>query len=97
LTTNPFVVNSTEITGDYDNYVLVNFTNTYSKQASNVDVYVQLYNAEGQIIGGGDDWTTDPIPAGGSVDIEVFVDYSKNKTVDRIEAWVVPSAFTTFE
>lgn len=97
LTTNPFVVNSTEVTGEYDNYVLVNFTNTYSKQVSDVDVYVQLYNAEGQIIGGGDNWTTDPIPAGGSVDIEVFVDYSKNKTVDRIEAWVVPSTFTTFE
>lgn len=97
LTENPFVVNSTTLTGDYDNYVLVNFTNTYSKQASDADIYVQLYNTDGQIIGGGTDWTTDPIPAGGSMEVEVYVDYSDNQTVDRIEAWVVPGSFTEFE
>ncbi len=97
LTENPFIVNGANLTGEYNNYVLVNFTNTYSKQASDVDLHVQLYNSEGQIIGGGSDWTTDPIPAGGSMEIEVFVDYSDNQTVDRLEAWVVPSMFTEFE
>ena len=91
------MVNSTTITGDYNNYVLVNFTNTYSKQVSDVDIYVQLYNADGQIIGGGSDWTTNPLPAGSSMDIEVYVDYSDNQVIDRIEAWVVPSSFTDFE
>jgi hypothetical protein len=76
---------------------MVNFTNTYTKQVTDVDVYVQLYNSEGLIIGGGQDWTTDPIPAGGSMDVEVFVDYSDSQTVDRIEAWVLPSTFTDFE
>jgi len=75
----------------------VNFTNTFSQQASEADIYVQLFNAEGQIIGGGNDWTTEPIPAGGSMDIEVYVSYSENQSVDRIEAWVVPSTFPVFE
>jgi hypothetical protein len=97
LTENPFVVNSATVTGEYNNYVLVTFTNTYSKQASDADIYVQLYNADGQIIGGGTDWTTEPIPAGGSMEIEVYIDYSDNQTIDRIEAWVVPSSFTDFE
>jgi len=97
LTENPFIVNSATLTGDYNNYVMVNFTNSYTKQVSDVDVYVQLYNPEGLIIGGGSDWTTDPVPASGSMDIEVFVDYADSQTVDRIEAWVVPSSFTDFE
>ena len=94
---NPFVVNSTTLTGDWDNYVAVNFTNTYGKQASEVDVYVLLYDADGNIIGGGDDWTTEPIPAGGTMEIEVWVDYSDSKTIASIQAWVVPSYWTEFE
>ncbi len=97
FTVNPFIVNSATITGDYNNYVLVNFTNTYSKQASDVDIYVQLYNTQGQIIGGGSTWTTDPIAAGESMEVEIYIDYSDSETVDRIEAWVIPSAFTDFE
>lgn len=97
LTENPFVVNNTEITGDYDDYVEVHFTNTYSKQVSEVDVYVLLYNADGQIIGGGHNWSTDPTPAGGTAEVEVWVSYADAQTVDKIEAWVVPTYFTTFD
>ncbi len=53
LTTNPFVVTDKQVTGDYDNYVTVTFTNTYSKSVSEVDVHVLVYDAAGQIIGGG--------------------------------------------
>jgi hypothetical protein len=97
LDTNPFTVNSTTLTGDYDNYVLVNFTNTYSKQVSEVDVFVLVYNADGEIIGGGKDWTDEPTPAGGSDEVEVWVSYASSETVDSIEAWVVPSYWTEFE
>jgi hypothetical protein len=31
------------------------------------------------------------------MEIEVYVDYSDNQTIARIEAWVVPSSFTDFE
>ena len=97
LTENPFVVNSTALTGDYDNYVTVNFTNTYGKQVSEVDVFVLLYDANGNIIGGGNDWTTEPTPAGGTMDIEIWVDYSDSKEVASIQAWVVPNYWTEFE
>ncbi len=97
LTENPFVVNSTTLTGDYDNYVAVNFTNTYSKQVSELDVYVLLYDADGNIIGGGNDWTTEPIPAGGTMELEVWIDYSDSKTIASIQAWVVPNYWTEFE
>ena len=97
LTENPFVVNSTAITGDYDNYVAVNFTNTYNKQVSELDVYVLLYDADGNIIGGGNDWTTEPIPAGGTMEVEVWIDYSDSKTIASIQAWVVPNYWTEFE
>lgn len=97
LTDNPFVVNSTTLTGDYDNYVAVNFTNTYGKQVSELNVYVLLYDADGNIIGGGNDWTTEPTPAGGTMEVEVWVDYSDSKTIASIQAWVVPNYWTEFE
>lgn len=94
---NPFVVNSATLTGDYANYVAVNFTNTYSKQASEVDVHVLVYDAEGNIIGGGSDWTTEPLPAGGTAEIEVWVDYADSREVASIKAWVTPNYWTAFE
>ncbi len=97
LTENPFVVNSTTITGDYDDYVAVNFTNTYGKQVSELNVYVLLYDADGNIIGGGNDWTTEPTPAGGTMEFEVWVYYSDSKTIASIQAWVVPDYWTEFE
>jgi len=97
LSQNPFVINSAIVTGDYDNYVTVNFTNTYSKQVSEVDIYVLLKNASGQIIGGGNDWTDAPTPAGGSTEIEVWVDYSDSETIDTIEVWVTPNYWTEFD
>lgn len=97
LSTNPFTVNSTTPTGDFDNNVLVNFTNTYSKQVSEVTVYVLVYNADGEIIGGGKDWTDEPTPAGEASEVEVWVSYASTETVDSIKAWVVPSSWTEFE
>jgi hypothetical protein len=97
LSSNPFRVNSTSLTGDYNNYVLVNFTNTYSKQVSEVDVHVLVFNAAGVIIGGGNTWTTESTPAGGTSEVEVWVSYGSAETVDTIQAWVVPSYFTVFE
>ena len=97
LTDNPFVVNSAEITGDYANYVTVNFTNGYSKQASEVNVNVLLYDTDGYIIGGGYSWQTDPIPAGGTSEIELWVDYDQTVDVGSIEAWVYPNGWTEFE
>lgn len=97
LTENPFVVNSTTLTGDWDNYVLVNFTNTYSKQVSEVDIYVLLYDTDGKIIGGGHDWTTEPTPAGGTTEIEIWVDYGDSKEIASIKAWVMPNYWTEFD
>ena len=97
LSENPFVVNNTTLTGDYDSYVAVNFTNTYSKSASEVDVYVLVYDADGNIIGGGHDWTSEPTPAGGTTEIEVWVDYSDSKEVASIQAWAVPNYWTEYE
>ena len=97
LQENPFVINSYNVTGEYDNYVTVNFSNHYSKQVSEVEVYVLVYNAEGQIVGGGNDWTPAPTPAGGSSEIDVWVFYDESQTIDSIQAWVTPSIFTNFE
>lgn len=97
LDTSPFRINSTAVTGDFDNYVLVNFTNTYSKQASEVDVFVLLYNQAGNIIGGGNTWTSEPTPAGGTAEIEVWVSYSTTETIYSVQAWAVPSYWTVFE
>ena len=97
LSENPFIVNSAEITGDYDNYVTVNFTNGYSKQVSEVNVNVLIYDTDGYIIGGGYSWLTEPIPAGGSSEIEIWVDYDQTVDVGSIEAWVYPNGWTEFE
>jgi len=94
---NPFRVDSTTVTGDFEDYVLVNFTNTYNKEVSDLDVYVLVYNADGRIIGGGWDWTRESIPAGDSFEIEVWVSYADAETIDRVEAWVVPTFWTEFE
>jgi len=77
--------------------VLVNFTNTYNRQVSELDIYVLVYNDDGLIIGGGWDWTRDPIPAGESAEIEVWVNYADAETIADIEAWVVPTNWTSFE
>ena len=77
--------------------VRVNFTNTYSKPASEVDVNVLLLDAAGNIIGGGADWTTEPIPAGGTTEIEVWVDYDPALEVASIQVWVTPNYWTAFE
>ena len=97
LESNPFRVNTTAVTEDSDYYVLVNFTNTYSKQVSEVDVFVLVFNAAGSIIGGGNTWTSEPTPAGGTGEIEVYVSYGSTETIDSIQAWVVPSYWTEFE
>lgn len=97
LDSNPFRVNRATVTGDFDDYVLVNFTNTYTKQVSDLDVYVMVYNADGQIIGGGTNWTRDSIPAGGTAEIEVWVTYSDAETIATIDAWVIPNLWTTFD
>ncbi len=97
LTENPFVVNSAELTGDYNDQVTVNFTNTYTKQVSEVDVYVLVYNAEGLIIGGGNDWTEEPVPAGGSAELEIWIDCDSTEMIDSITVWVAPNYWTEFE
>ena len=97
LTGNPFTVNSANITGDYGSPVTVNVTNNYSKDVSELNVFVLLYNAEGQIIGGGNDSTKEPIPSGDSIDFELLINYSYNEVVDSIETWVEPSNWTEFE
>ena len=97
VTDNPFVVNSTELSGDYDDYVTVNFTNGYSKSVSEVNVNVLIYDTEGFIIGGGYSWYYDPIPAGSSAEIEIWVDYDQNASIGSIVAWVYPNSWTEFE
>lgn len=94
---NPFVVNSTEIIGAYDDQVAVTFTNNYSKAISDVSVYVLVFNAEGLIIGGGNTWTSESVPAGGINEVEVYVYYAADETVDSIEAWVTPWYWSSFE
>jgi len=91
------MVNSTELTGDYSDKVKVNFTNSYTKQVSEVDIYVLLYDASGNIIGGGNTYYDEPTPAGGSGEYEIYAYYDSEYTVDSIKAWVVPSYWTEFE
>jgi len=97
LTENVFIVNSTELTGDYSDKVKVNFTNTYDKLVTEVDIFVLVYDASGNIIGGGDTYYDEPTPAGGSGEYEIYVYYDDEYTVDSIKAWVVPSFWTDFE
>jgi len=97
LTETVFTVNSTELTGDYSDKVKVNFTNTYDKLVTEVDIFVLVYDASGNIIGGGDTYYDEPIPAGGSGEYEIYVYYDSEYTVDSIKAWVVPSFWTDFE
>jgi hypothetical protein len=97
LDTNPFVINSITLIGDNGDTVLVNFTNQYSKTVSEVDVYVLVYNAAGEIIGGGKDWTKSPTPPGGTSELEVWVTYDSAERITVAQAWVVPSFFTSFE
>jgi hypothetical protein len=97
LQKNPFTVNEVSVVGDYDTQVLVNFTNAYSKQVSEANVYVLLYNADGQIIGGGNDWTKKPVPPSGSAEIEVWVNYPDSQGIDHVDVWVVPNIWTEFE
>ena len=97
LTSNPFIVNSATISDEDDSYVLVNFSNNYSKLVSEVDVFVLVYNAEGNIIGGGRDWTRDPIPAGGTSEFVVWITYADAEIIASIDAWVIPSYWTNFE
>jgi hypothetical protein len=96
LTENPFIINDAQITGEYNDYVTVSFTNTYSKSMSEVDVYILLYNADGLIIGGGNDWTTEPIPADGTSEAEIWVNFADGETVDTIEVWITPNSWTEF-
>ena len=97
VTDNPFEVNSAEITGEYNDNVTVNFSNGYSKSASEVNVNVLIYDTDGFIIGGGYSWYYDPIPAGGSAAIDVWVDYDQNASIGAIVAWVYPNSWTDFE
>jgi hypothetical protein len=94
---NPLQINDTSLTGELNDTVTVTFTNTYDKQISEADVFVLVYDSDGNIIGGGSDWITDPIPAGGSAELDVWVDYAEGETVDHIEAWAYPNHYTTYE
>ncbi|MDY6874120.1 MAG: FxLYD domain-containing protein [Chloroflexota bacterium] len=93
----PLNVGEVSLTGEFNDTVTVNFTNTYDKQVSEADVFVLLYDADGNIIGGGSDWTTDPIPAGETVELDVWVEYAEGETVDSIEAWAYPNHYTTYD
>ncbi len=97
LAANPFTVNSAALTEGDNHTVRVNFTNTLSKQVSEVDVFVLVYNADGQIIGGGKDWTSESIPPGGASEIEVWVTYAWSETIDAVKAWIAPNTWTEFE
>lgn len=97
LTENVFVVNNAELTGDFNDYVKVNFTNTYTKQITDVDVFTLFYDSNDLIIGGGSMYFSEPIPAGASKDFEFYVTYDNEETVSRIEAWVLPNYWTEFE
>lgn len=97
LSNNVFRVNSAVIGSDFDSNVIVNFTNTYSKQVTNVSAFVLLYDASGNILGGGNASYSDPLPAGGTAEVEVFTFYDFESTVSRVDAWVVPNYWTTFE
>jgi hypothetical protein len=97
LSENPFQVTSLGIIGDYKDTVSVTFTNTYNKDASELDVFVLLRNTSGEIIGGGYDWTSEPTLAGGSTTIEIWVSYDSAESIDTIEAWVMPNYWTEFD
>jgi hypothetical protein len=97
LSENPFVVNSTEITGVSGNFLTVNFTNNYSKQVSDSYILVLAYNADGQIIGGNYYWNVDATPAGATTEKEIFLNYASGETVDTVDVWVTIGTWTKFE
>ncbi len=97
LDKNPFRVDNITLTGDSSKSALVEFTNTYSKEVTEVDVYVLAYNEEGEIVGGGDTWTSDSISSGGTGEVEVWISYDYSETIDYVEAWVTPSYWTKFK
>jgi len=92
-----FRVNSTEITGSTNEYVLVNFTNTYSKPVSEVDIYILLYDADGTIIGGAKSNYKESMPPGSTAEKEVYVYYHRDNTIADIEVWILPNTFTKYE
>ena len=92
-----FTANSAVIKEDNDSYVVVNYSSSFSKPVSEVAVFILLYDEEGEIIGGAVNSTDDPIPANGSGEVEVFVFYSRERTVDDIQVWLVPSTWTKIE
>ncbi len=97
LDKNPLYINEVTLTGERNDTVTVKFGNTYDKQLSEADVFVLVYDADDNIIGGGSDWITDPIPAGGSAELDVRVEYGEGEAIDHIEAWAYPNHYTTYE
>ena len=97
ISQNVFRVNNAVLGGSTKDLVTVNFTNTYSKQASSVDIYVLLYDESGNILGGEKYYSLDPISAGSTFNFELYVSYDTAQTVSRVEAWVLPSYITKFE
>jgi len=97
LQEDPFTVNEALFKEDDNNYVTVKYTSTYTKPVSELAVFILLYNPEGEIIGGAVSNTEDPIPAGGSGEVDIYVFYSRDLTVSEIKAWLAPSIWTKFE
>jgi hypothetical protein len=97
LSSNVLRVNTAVLASDSKFNVIVNFTNTYSKQITDVSAFVLLYDANGNILGGGNASLSDPVPAGGTAEVEVYTFYDFESTVSRVDAWVVPNYWTVFE
>lgn len=97
LEENIFSTNSAEITGSSNQYVLVNFTNTYDKSASQADIFVMLFDESGMIIGGGRKNKGSVIEAGETAEEQVNVYYSRDTTIAEIKVWVLPTLWTKYE
>lgn len=97
LDANVFTVDNVVVAGDSDEYAYVTYTNTYSKTATEVDVFVLAYDPDGVIIGGAKSTIKDPISAGASMEAEIYVYYNRDYTVDTMQAWVFPNSWTKFE
>lgn len=97
LSSNPFIVIDSNITGDYENNLTVTVKNNHSQGVTDIEVYILLYDPSGNIIGGGNDYIEETIQPAGTAAVEIPIYYPSTETIDTWDVWVVPGYWTEFE
>ncbi|MCB8969001.1 MAG: hypothetical protein H6660_19150, partial [Ardenticatenaceae bacterium] len=96
LTENPFTATDGVFVADsFFPQVTGTLNNAYGKPATDVLVYTVLYDAAGNIIGGGFTYV-DEVPAAGSVDFETSVSLEADAEVATVQMFATVSGLTEF-